>query len=116
MLFALRYERDGRSEISSLIQRCQDFGMSLSQLGVVRTILLQAGADKCAPAAGPVCRRPWHVMHATALRWATPTAQHASLNVAWALVSVDAGSIQARTEMHGKPGALHGLLDFLCGP
>jgi hypothetical protein len=53
MLFALRYERDGRSEISSLIQRCQDFGMSLSQLGVVRTILLQAGADKCAPAAGP---------------------------------------------------------------
>ena len=51
MLFALRYERDGRSEISSLIQRCQDFGMSLSQLGVVRTILLQAGADKCAPAA-----------------------------------------------------------------
>jgi hypothetical protein len=54
MLFALRYERDGRSEISSLIQRCQDFGMSLSQLGVVRTILLQAGADKCAPARMPV--------------------------------------------------------------
>lgn len=47
MLFALRYERDGRPQISSLIQRCQDFGMSLSQLGVVRTILLQAGADKC---------------------------------------------------------------------
>ncbi len=46
MLFALRYERDGRPQISSLIQRCQDFGMSLSQLGIVRTILLQAGADK----------------------------------------------------------------------
>ena len=63
MLFALRYERDGRSEISSLIQRCQDFGMSLSQLGIVRTILLQAGADKCASAAGSL------VAQAGAIRW-----------------------------------------------
>lgn len=46
MLFALRYERDGRSQISSLIQRCQDCGMDLVQLGAVRTVLLQAGADK----------------------------------------------------------------------
>lgn len=46
MLFALRYERDGRSQISSLIQRCQDCGMDLAQLGAVRTVLLQAGTDK----------------------------------------------------------------------
>ena len=52
MLFALRYERDGRPQISSLIKRCQGFGMRLDQLGIVRTALLQAGADKCARSCG----------------------------------------------------------------
>lgn len=46
MLFALRYERDGRSQISQLLQRCQDCGMDPSELSAVRTVLLQAGADK----------------------------------------------------------------------
>ena len=48
MLFALRYERDGRPQISSLIQRCQDLGMSVQQTGAVRSLLLHAGDDQCA--------------------------------------------------------------------
>mmetsp|Transcript_18589 Transcript_18589/g.56139 ORF Transcript_18589/g.56139 Transcript_18589/m.56139 type:complete len:583 (+) Transcript_18589:324-2072(+) len=46
MLFALRYERDGREEINRLIKSCQDFGMDLRDFGVVRTLLLRAGADQ----------------------------------------------------------------------
>ena len=34
------------SQISSLIQRCEDFGMPLQQMGAVRSLLLHAGADK----------------------------------------------------------------------
>jgi len=33
-------------QISSLIQRCEDFGMPLQQMGAVRSLLLHAGADK----------------------------------------------------------------------
>lgn len=47
-LFALRYEQDGRPQISSLIQRCQEFGMPLQQMGAVRSLLLHAGDDRCA--------------------------------------------------------------------
>lgn len=47
MLFALRYERDGRPQISSLIQRCQDLGMSAQQTGAVRSLLLHAGDEQC---------------------------------------------------------------------
>ncbi len=43
-------ETDSRTvaapQISSLIQRCEDFGMPMQQLGAVRTLLLHAGADK----------------------------------------------------------------------
>lgn len=46
MLFALRYERDGREEINRLIKTCQDLGMDLRDFGVVRTLLLRAGADQ----------------------------------------------------------------------
>ena len=48
LLFALKYEREGRPQTSSLIQHCQDFGMTSGQLGVVKTLLLHAGADRCA--------------------------------------------------------------------
>ena len=34
------------AQISSLIQRCEDFGMPLQQMGAVRSLLLHAGADK----------------------------------------------------------------------
>lgn len=46
MLFALRYERDGRAQLADLLQRLQDFGLPRSQLGLVRTLLSQAGSDR----------------------------------------------------------------------
>ena len=46
MLFALRYERDGQAQLSDLLQRLQDFGLPRQQLGLVRTLLGHAGADK----------------------------------------------------------------------
>lgn len=46
MLFALRYERDGRAQLADLLQRLQDFGLPRSQLGLVRTLLNQAGSDR----------------------------------------------------------------------
>ncbi len=45
ILFALRYEKEGRAQIADLVQRLQDFGMSRTQLGCVRTLLELAGAD-----------------------------------------------------------------------
>ena len=45
ILFALRYEKEGRAQIADLVQRLQDFGMSQTQLGCVRTICELAGAD-----------------------------------------------------------------------
>lgn len=46
MLFALRYERDGQTQLTDLLQRLQDFGLPRQQLGLVRTLLGHAGADK----------------------------------------------------------------------
>ncbi|EIE27427.1 SM/Sec1-family protein [Coccomyxa subellipsoidea C-169] len=46
MLFALRYERDGQTQLTDLLQRLQDFGLMRQQLGLVRTLLAHAGADK----------------------------------------------------------------------
>eukprot|EP00884_Botryococcus_braunii_P001179 jgi/Botrbrau1/11061/Bobra.0302s0005.2 len=46
MLFALRYERDGRVQLADLLQRLQDFGLPRSQLVLVRTLLSQAGSDR----------------------------------------------------------------------
>lgn len=46
MLFALRYERDGQAQLTDLLQRLQDFGLPRQQLGLVRTLLGHAGADK----------------------------------------------------------------------
>ena len=45
VLFALRYEKEGRAQITDLLQRLQDFGMSRNQLGIVRVLLDLAGAD-----------------------------------------------------------------------
>jgi len=46
LLYALRYERDGQAQISDLLSRLQDYGMPRQQLGLVRTMLAHAGADK----------------------------------------------------------------------
>ncbi len=46
LLYALRYERDGQAQISDLLNRLQDHGMPRQQLGLVRTMLAHAGADK----------------------------------------------------------------------
>jgi hypothetical protein len=46
MLFALRYERDGRVQLADLLQRLQDFGLPRGQLVLVRTLLSQAGSDR----------------------------------------------------------------------
>lgn len=46
MLFALRYERDGQAQLTDLLQRLQDFGLLRQQLGLVRTLLGHASADK----------------------------------------------------------------------
>ena len=46
LLYALRYERDGQAQISDLLNRLQDYGMPRQQLGLVRTMLAHAGADK----------------------------------------------------------------------
>lgn len=46
MLFALRYERDGRVQLADLLQRLQDFGLPRSHLVLVRTLLNQAGSDR----------------------------------------------------------------------
>ena len=51
LLFGLRYERDGRPQIASLLQRCQDFGMPGPTLGAVRTMLQHAGDEQCVPEA-----------------------------------------------------------------
>ena len=46
LLYALRYERDGQVQISDLLSRLQDYGLPRQQLGLVRTMLAHAGADK----------------------------------------------------------------------
>ena len=46
LLYALRYERDGQAQIGDLLSRLQDYGMPRQQLGLVRTMLGHAGADK----------------------------------------------------------------------
>ena len=46
LLFALRYEREGQAAISDLLSALQDYGLSRPQLGLVRTLLAHAGADK----------------------------------------------------------------------
>ena len=46
LLYALRYERDGQAHISNLLTQLQDYGMPRQQLGLVRTMLAHAGADK----------------------------------------------------------------------
>ena len=46
LLYALRYERDGQAQISDLLSRLQDYGLPRQQLGLVRTMLAHAGADK----------------------------------------------------------------------
>ena len=45
MLFALRYEREGRAQTSDLLQRMQEYGMSRQQLGLVRMLLLNCGQE-----------------------------------------------------------------------
>ncbi|KAK9816319.1 hypothetical protein WJX74_002302 [Apatococcus lobatus] len=45
VLFALRYEKEGRAQIADLLQRLQDFGVNKVQLGIVRVLLDLAGAD-----------------------------------------------------------------------
>ena len=45
VLFALRYEKEGRAQVADLVQRLQDFGVNKTQLGIVRVILDLAGAD-----------------------------------------------------------------------
>ena len=46
LLYALRYERDGQAQIIDLLSRLQDYGLPRQQLGLVRTMLAHAGADK----------------------------------------------------------------------
>ena len=46
MLFALRYEREGQAQLAELLQQLQDYGLPRQQLGLVRTLLQHAGADK----------------------------------------------------------------------
>lgn len=46
LLFSLRYERDGQAQIGDLLQRLQDYGLPRAQLGLARTLLAHAGADK----------------------------------------------------------------------
>jgi hypothetical protein len=46
MLFALRYERDGRAQLTDLLRILQDFGVPRQQLALVRGVLTQAGTDR----------------------------------------------------------------------
>ena len=46
MLFALRYEREGRAQTSDLLQRLQEYGVPRQQLGLVRILLQNCGQEK----------------------------------------------------------------------
>ena len=46
VILKLTHATSAGLQISSLIQRCEDFGMPMQQLGAVRTLLMHAGADK----------------------------------------------------------------------
>ncbi|KAK9839536.1 hypothetical protein WJX81_008245 [Elliptochloris bilobata] len=46
LLFALRYEREGRAQTTELLRRLEARGLSHGQLGLARTLLVQAGAER----------------------------------------------------------------------
>lgn len=46
LLFALRYEREGRAQTTELLRHLEARGISRAQLGLARTLLVQAGAER----------------------------------------------------------------------
>ena len=46
LLYALRYEREGRAQVGGLIAALQDMGLPRPQLGLLKTVLQHAGADR----------------------------------------------------------------------
>ena len=46
LLFALRYEREGRAQTTELLRHLEARGLSHGQLGLARTLLVQAGAER----------------------------------------------------------------------
>lgn len=46
LLFALRYEREGRAQTMDLLRRLEARGLSHAQLGLARTLLSHAGAER----------------------------------------------------------------------
>ena len=46
LLFALRYEREGRAQTTELLRRLEARGLSHAQLGLARTLLVHAGAER----------------------------------------------------------------------
>ena len=46
LLFALRYEREGRAQTMDLLRRLEARGLLHAQLGLARTLLSHAGAER----------------------------------------------------------------------
>ena len=45
LLYALRYEVDGRRQVSQLMARLQDLGLPRDLLGLLKTLLQHAGSE-----------------------------------------------------------------------